>query len=66
MTPTFEATARRAVRVAAMVLGWRPAEFWSATPADLRNALGLDVVDEAAPATGAMLARMMEALPDEH
>jgi hypothetical protein len=64
--PTFEAAARRAVRVAAMALGWRPSEFWSATPADLRNALGLDVADDAAPATGAMLARLMEAYPDEH
>ncbi len=63
--PTFEAAALRAVRVAAAALGWRPAEFWAATPADLRNALGIDVVDAASPATAAMLARLMEAYPDE-
>ena len=26
----------------ASLLGWRPAEFWEATPAELASALGLD------------------------
>lgn len=60
---TFEMAARRAARVAAALLGWRPDEFWAATPEDLRNALGLD--DGAAPATGDLVARLMEAFPDE-
>ncbi|MEY3267265.1 MAG: Phage tail assembly chaperone protein, partial [Pseudomonadota bacterium] len=29
----FAGAARRAARVAAALLGWRPAEFWAATPA---------------------------------
>ncbi len=28
--------------LAARRLGWRPAEFWNATPAELATALGLD------------------------
>lgn len=61
----FANAARRAARVAAALLGWRPAEFWAATPDDLRTALGLDAASDDAPATGAMLARLMEAFPDD-
>src|SRR5690606_28443838 len=32
---TFADTARRLSGVAARVLGWRPGEFWAATPAEL-------------------------------
>jgi hypothetical protein len=62
---TFAVAARRAARVAAAMLGWRPGEFWSATPEDLRTALGLDDAGGEVPATGALLARLMEAFPDE-
>lgn len=62
---TFAPAARRGVRVAAALLGWRPHEFWAATPEDLRTALGLDDGDGAAPAGGDLLARLMEAFPDE-
>ncbi|WP_243450478.1 phage tail assembly chaperone [Sandarakinorhabdus glacialis] len=61
----FEAAARQAARVAAALLGWRPGEFWAATPEDLRNALGLGLDGGATPATGELLARLMEAFPDE-
>jgi hypothetical protein len=61
----FAGAARRAVRVAAALLGWRPAEFWAATPEDLRTALGLDEVDAGAPATGDLLRQLMEAFPDD-
>jgi|GWRWMinimDraft_6_1066014.scaffolds.fasta_scaffold345609_2 hypothetical protein len=62
---TFETTARQAARVAAAVLGWRPDEFWAATPEDLRTALGLDEAASEAPATAGLLKRMMEAFPDD-
>jgi hypothetical protein len=62
---TFETAARGAARVAAALLGWRPDEFWAATPEDLRTALGLDAAGGEAPATAALLARMMEACPDD-
>lgn len=61
----FMVAARRAARVAAALLGWRPADFWRATPADLRNALGLDEPGEGAPATSELLRQLMEAFPDD-
>lgn len=36
---TFAECARRAAGMAARI-GWRPGDFWAATPADLLNALG--------------------------
>ncbi len=62
MTADFAGAARRGVRLAA-ALGWSPDEFWRATPADLRLALGLDDVPGPAGDTD-MLARLMEAFPD--
>jgi len=61
----FADAARLAGRVAAMELGWRPPDFWAATPEELRTALGLDVAAEAEPLDGAWLRRLMEAYPDE-
>ncbi|WP_419813851.1 phage tail assembly chaperone [Glacieibacterium sp.] len=43
-------------------LGWGPDTFWAATPADLRLALGVEPVGEAAD--GAALGRLMETFPD--
>ena len=63
-TTEFADAARRAARVAAALLGWRPAEFWAATPAELRTALGLDGDDGGAPATGDLLAQLMKEFPD--
>lgn len=61
----FAGAARRAARVAAAMLGWRPGEFWAATPEELRTALGLDEADDGTPATAALLQRLMEAFPDD-
>lgn len=60
----FADAARNAARVSAALLGWRPDEFWAATPADLRNALGLDLAAET-PADAGLLMRLMEAFPDD-
>ena len=60
----FADAARAAARVSAALVGWRPDEFWAATPADLRNALGLDLAAET-PADAGLLTRMMEAFPDD-
>ena len=38
----FARAARRLSGAAARVLGWTPATFWAATPAELASALGLD------------------------
>ena len=44
----FGEAAVRLCGAAAQLLGWRPDEFWRATPADLANALGAFAVDAAA------------------
>lgn len=40
MSDRFGAAAVIHFRLAAQLLGWRPHEFWSATPAELGSALG--------------------------
>lgn len=61
MSATFAEAATRCGALAAQVLGWRPAEFWRATPAELAMALApLDDLAAAHPPTRDMIARMME------
>lgn len=49
----------------ARVAGWRPDEFWAATPADVRAVLaGWVEADAGAPFDRAELAAMMEQFPD--
>lgn len=62
MTDRFAAAALTAARLASAALGWPPEVFWSATPADLRTALGLDT--PAAGLDAAAFARLKEAFPD--
>lgn len=51
--------------VMARVAGWRPGEFWAATPADVRAVLAGWVEDDAdASFDSAALAAMMERFPD--
>jgi hypothetical protein len=47
--------------VAARLLGWRPDEFWSATPAELAAALHDEMVE---PIAGEELERLREQFPD--
>ncbi len=59
--PNFGQTSLRLARLAARLLGWRPAEFWAATPAELAAILGGDPAE--GPGEGlsrADLTRMME------
>ncbi len=65
MMDGFAGAARRGAYVAAAMLGWRPDEFWRATPAELRTALGLDDAGGAPAADGNLLSELMEAFPDE-
>jgi hypothetical protein len=61
MTDTFAAAARRWCALAAQLLGWRPAEFWNATPAELVMALADPASpDPACPPSREAIARMME------
>lgn len=58
MSDAFGPSAMRLARLAARALGWRPAEFWAATPAELIAILTDGA--EPAPLARADLTRMME------
>ena len=50
--------------LAGALLGWRPDDFWSATPAELAAVLDALAGPQAVPASRADLARLMERFPD--
>ncbi|WP_395392241.1 phage tail assembly chaperone [Novosphingobium sp. BL-8A] len=60
MTGSFAGAALALCPVAARVLGWRPQEFWNATPAELAAALGLPADGTSAGIDRQMLEKMME------
>ena len=62
----FAQEAARLSGVTAWLLGWRPAEFWRATPGELLAILeaASGPVAGDAPPDGATIARLMERFPD--
>jgi uncharacterized phage protein (TIGR02216 family) len=62
MSDTFGIAAHRHAGLAARLLGWRPQEFWAATPAELLAALA-PPESSAAPLDRTDLNRMMD---DDH
>ncbi|MFN3516451.1 MAG: phage tail assembly chaperone [Novosphingobium sp.] len=62
MTERFGPGALRLSALAAQLLGWRPAEFWAATPAELAAILSPGP-PRGAGITRGELARMMEREP---
>ena len=66
MSERFAASAGRLAGVAGWLLGWRPDEFWRATPVELAAVLGAARGGEAAVegVDGAALARLRAAMPD--
>lgn len=64
---TFGAAAQRLMAHAALLLGWRPADFWAATPAELAAILeGLAQGAGVPPGMDAgALARLKEICPDD-
>lgn len=63
---TFSETVRQWHSVSVRLLGWHPAEFWNATPAELAMALA-DPFEAAAgsPPDRDTISRMMERNADE-
>ncbi|WP_314816760.1 phage tail assembly chaperone [Sphingopyxis jiangsuensis] len=64
--PGFGVSAVRLLGTMARIAGWRPEEFWAATPADVAAVLG-GWRDEEAGGAGvdrAALGAMMESFPD--
>jgi hypothetical protein len=65
MSARFAACAAKLAGTAALLLGWRPHEFWQATPAELAAILEAMGGGEAGGACAADdLARLMEMYPD--
>jgi uncharacterized phage protein (TIGR02216 family) len=60
----FSEAAGRLAGMAGALLGWRPEEFWRATPAELGAVLGAMAPPGEAGASRDDLARLMERFPD--
>jgi len=60
----FSDAAARLAGLAGALLGWRPDEFWRATPAELAAILAALHGGEAAAVTRDELARLKEMFPD--
>ncbi len=56
--------ATRLAGLAGALLGWRPAEFWAATPAELATALAPFAPEPAAPPDPAAIAALRARHPD--
>jgi hypothetical protein len=60
MSETFSAGARRLAGIVPRVLGWRPGDFWEATPAELAAILTAEEDPGGAPLTRTELTALME------
>ena len=66
-TTTFTDRARHLAGIAGAILGWRPDEFWRATPAELETVLAafaMPATHAVAPPDAATLAALQEQFPD--
>jgi uncharacterized phage protein (TIGR02216 family) len=57
---TFVESARRLSGLVPRALGWRPGEFWAATPAELAAILGAGEAAAPAPLSRTELTALME------
>ena len=60
----FSENAARLAGLAGTLLGWRPDEFWRATPAELGAVLGAMIGPGDAPVERSDLERLMQRFPD--
>jgi Phage tail assembly chaperone protein, TAC len=60
----FADTACRLAGLSAALLGWRPGEFWSATPAELATIFDALSPQLEAPGDGALITQLQEQFPD--
>lgn len=58
--PLFGAAARRLAGLTGRLFGWRPAEFWQATPAELKAMLDPEAEAPTNPLSRGELARLLE------
>ena len=60
MSEAFGPAARRLAGLSGRILGWRPGEFWSATPAELAAILAPEPAAANRPLSRDELTRLME------
>lgn len=63
-TERFSEAAGRLAGLAGALLGWRPEEFWRATPAELGAVLGAMAGSDVEAASRSDLERLMQRFPD--
>lgn len=61
---SFRRTAGRLAGLAGVLLGWRPQDFWNATPAELAAIIEGHAPPESDRADRALLERLKEKYPD--
>lgn len=63
---TFTARTARLAGLSAVLIGWRPDDFWAATPDELAGVLAVLMGDAATvvPPDAAILAKLKEQFPD--
>jgi uncharacterized phage protein (TIGR02216 family) len=61
---SFSEAAGRLAGLAGALLGWRPEEFWRATPAELGAVLGAMMGSSEGTASRSDLERLMQRFPD--
>lgn len=61
---TFGEGAARLAGLAGALLGWRPAEFWASTPAELAQVIDALSGSDPEPADRSKLLAMQEMFPD--
>jgi Phage tail assembly chaperone protein, TAC len=64
MTDNFIQQATRLAGLTGALLGWRPCEFWNATPAELAPILAALTPDARDPADRDLITQLKEQFPD--
>jgi uncharacterized phage protein (TIGR02216 family) len=64
MSARFAESAARLAGQAGALIGWRPDEFWAATPRELAAVIVALRGDQAAPPTADAIGRLKERFPD--
>ena len=64
MSGRFVDAAGRLAGISAAIAGWRPDEFWRATPAELATVIRAMTGEQEAAAGSAELRRLQEMFPD--
>jgi Phage tail assembly chaperone protein, TAC len=64
MTDLFTTQARQLAGLCSAVLGWRPDEFWAATPAELATIFAALTPEAQAAGDSALITHLQERFPD--